>query len=81
MFVKIVSDGYILGVADAPSGMEISESEYNELTNIFHNIPVKEGYMYKLRTDLTWEEVPREPEPVDEIDDTEVLSILLGGAE
>lgn len=79
MLVKIIDNGYILGLADAPTGIEITEEEYNELTEIFHAMPVKEGYAYRLREDLTWEEYPVEPEPEGEITDDEALSILLGG--
>ena len=80
MLVKIIDNGYILGLAEAPTGTEITEEEYNELTAIFHAMPVKEGYAYKLReSDLEWEEYPVEPEPEDEIQSDEALSILLGG--
>ena len=79
MLVKIIVDGYILGVAEATEGEEITEEEYNELTEIFHEKPVREGYAHKLREDLTWEEHEVEPEPVDEISADEALEILFGG--
>lgn len=80
MLVKIIDNGYILGLADAPTGIQITEDEYAELTDIFHAIPVREGYAYKLREDLTWEEYPVEPEPEDEITADEAMEILMGGA-
>ena len=78
-YTKIIVGGYILGLAVADKGIEITEQEYNELTDIFHAMPVREGYAYRLREDLTWEEYQVEPEPVDELTDTEALAILLGG--
>jgi hypothetical protein len=80
-FTKIVIGGYILGLAVADKGIEITEQEYRELTDIFHAMPVREGYAYRLREDLTWEEYPAEPEPVDEISNEEALEILLGGGD
>ena len=79
MTFKIVFDDYILGVGEGKSGEEISQQEYDTLTSILRSMPVKEGYGYRLKTDLTWEEYKIEPEPQDLIDDTEALSILLGG--
>ncbi len=79
MLVKIIDNGYIVGLADAPTGVEVTAEEYAELTDIFHTMPVRKGYAYRLREDLTWEEYPVEPEPVDELTDAEALAILLGG--
>ena len=76
---KIIVGGYILGLAVADKGIEITEQEYSELTSIFHAMPTKDGYAYRLRDDLTWEEYPVEPEPVDEVPPEEALEILLGG--
>ena len=81
MLVKIIDNGYIVGLADAPTGVEVTAEEYAALTDIFHAMPVREGYAYRLREDLTWEEYQVEPEPVDELTDAEALSILLGGGE
>ena len=81
MVFKIVSNGYILGVGVGSKGVEITEAEYNELTEIFHAMPVKEGYGYRLKTDLTWEEYKVEPEPVDEIPPEGALEILMGVSE
>lgn len=75
MKVKIVDNGYILGVAIASMGTEITEQEYAELTDLFHNMPTaREGYEYKLTEDHEWVEV----ELQDSIDDSEALSIMLG---
>lgn len=80
-FTKIIVGGYILGLAVADKGIEITEQEYSELTDIFHAMPVKDGYAYRLREDLTWEEYPVEPEPVDELTAADALAIILGGGD
>ena len=79
MFFKVIKDNYILGVGIGERGTEITQSEYDQLTDIFHVMPQKEGYEYRLKTDLTWEEHEREPEPIDNLTDSEALSIILGG--
>ena len=71
-------EDYIYGIGTGESGEEITETEYNELLTIIRNRPVREGYGYKLKTDLTWEEYVLPPQP-DDPDADEILSILLGG--
>ena len=83
MYYKIAKDGYILSIGSTERNTEneITESEYNEIMTIIRNCPAREGYEYRLKTDLTWEEYevePPEPEP-DEIDSDEALSIILDG--
>lgn len=78
-YAKVVCNGYILGVGIANIG-NITEEEYNEITDIFRSAPVAPtGYTYKLRADtLEWELVELPPQPV-EITDSEALEIILGG--
>lgn len=71
-------DEYIYGIGTGESGEEITETEYNELLTIIRNRPVREGYGYRLKTDLTWEGYETPPEP-DEPDAEELLNIILGG--
>ena len=78
MYFKVIDNGYILGLGIGELGEHITEEEFNELTDIFHNVPVREGYHYKLRENLTWEEEDDVPEPEDEITPEEALEILLG---
>lgn len=80
MFFKSVVNDYILGVGIGDGGTKITQVEYNELTEAFHSMPEREGYFYKLRTNLTWEEFENVSES-DEVDDSEALEILLGGAQ
>ena len=69
-FVKSETDGYILGVAQVSGNGNISESEYNAITETIRNMPTApDGYQYHLTTGLEWElsEIPT-------IDETETLS-------
>jgi len=63
---KIVIDGYIVAVSTG--GEEITEQEYAEILSAIRSKPTaREGYDYRLKTDLTWEEYklpPVEPEPL-----------------
>ena len=80
MFVKMTANGYIIGVGISAIGDEITEFEYNTITDKIHAIPMApEGYVYMLNAStLEWELVEVEPEePTAE----EALDILLGGAE
>ena len=78
---KVVIDGYIIGVGEAAAEGNITSDEYSRLTEIFLTMPeAPEGYYYMLRENETWELIEKEPEPTDpEIDDSEAISILLGG--
>ena len=79
-FYKHIENGYILGIGTGTGGTEITESEYNEIMAVIRNHPVRDGYGYRLKTDLTWEEyeLPK-PDPDDEISEEEAFDILTGG--
>ena len=80
-FYKAVSNGYIQCIGSGDMGEEITESEYNEILSIIKSHPQdSETIGYRLKTDLTWESYEKEPQPEPEIDDTEAMYILLGGA-
>ena len=82
---KVLRGDYIACVAVGDFGEEITEEEYNSILDVIHSIPLApDGYEYKLRADtLAWElhELPPVPPVEDDIDDSEALEILLGGAE
>ena len=81
-FYKSENSGYIDMIGTGGGGVEITESEYNNLLSTLHSKPSEtETIGYRLKTDLTWEQY--EKEPMSEPDPTpeEALSILLGGAE
>ena len=80
-YYKQISDGYIVCIGTG-GGTEITESEYNTILSVIRNKPpATETTDYRLREDLTWEAYPIDPpDPDPEIDDTELLEILMGGA-
>lgn len=79
-FYKLIEDGYITAIGTGGGGVEITEDEYDEIMAVIQvKPPSTETTDYKLKTDLTWEEYERPPEPEPEIDDEELLDILLGG--
>lgn len=82
-FVKIESDGYILGVAKVDGNGNITESEYNTIAEHLRNAPTApDGFQYRLTVGLEWElsEMPVFDPAQEEITDAEALAILLGGA-
>lgn len=80
---KQINDGFILSIGTGNGNEEITEGEYNTILSVIHNKPSRTDTTdYRLRDDLTWEEYPVDPpDPDPEIDDTELLEILMGGAE
>lgn len=67
-FYRIVDNGFISMIGSGNSGVEITESEYAEILATIRNKPsARDGFDYRLKTDLTWEEYelpPIEPEPL-----------------
>lgn len=79
-YYKTIEDGYITQIGINTGGTEITEEEYFNILAVVKARPTPpDGYGYKLKTDLTWEQYELPPEP-DEVDDAEALDILLGGA-
>lgn len=83
-FYKIVSGGYITGFGTNGSDnvTAITEAEYNDLSEMFAARPTApEGYAYMIQDDpREWVLVELPPDPDEDIDDSEALEILLGGA-
>lgn len=79
---KYISGDEIIAIGKGAGGVEITETEYNEIMSIIQNRPAAEGKGYRLKADLTWEEydLPPEPEPSDEdeLSDTQALNVILG---
>ena len=82
-YIKTIEDGYILNIQtiDIPNMGNITKQEYDTIYEVIQNRPTpREGYNYRLKTDLTWEEYEEEDIPIeDEIDDSEALEIIVGG--
>lgn len=81
-YFKIITDGYLVSIGKGNGNTEIAESEYNDILFTIQNKPTaQDGYDYRLKEDLTWEEYEL-PEAVEEqtessalgvTDDTEIL--------
>ena len=82
MYFKRIENGYISFVGVGDGGEIITESEYQEIMEVIHSKPKDtENIGYKLKADLSWEPYEKEPIPdQEEIDDSEAVGILLGGA-
>lgn len=83
MKYKEIENGYIITVGEGSGSIRISEEEYSRIISALSRVPTqKKGFGLRLRDeDLTWEEYEAEPIPEsDEVDDSEALEILLGGA-
>ena len=78
-YYKAVESGYITAISTGAGNVEITQEEYDEILRMIQSRPIPEaGYDYKLRENLTWEQV-KASEPVDEeISDEEALDIMLG---
>ena len=65
---KTIDGGYIISIGTGNGGTEITESEYAEILAVIRNKPTaRDGYDYRLKTDLILEEYalpPIEPEPL-----------------
>ena len=80
-YFKSVENNYIILIGTGNSGTEITESEYNNIMNVIRNHPVREGYGYRLKTDLTWEEYEDPtppPDPSEEVSTDEIADALEG---
>ena len=86
-YYKTIDSGYIISIGTGSGGEEITEQEYAEILATIRNKPTaREGFDYRLKTDLTWEEYampPVEPEPYEPTieDKAEAYDILMGEEE
>ena len=81
-FYKLIENGYIVIIGTGFGGTEITAKEYADLNTLIDNRPTPpEGYDYRLREDLTWEEyqLPIIDPVEEEISNDEALAIILGG--
>ena len=84
-FYKNIESDYITAIGTGGGGVEITETEYNEIMSVIQKKPPRtETTDYHLKEDLTWEEYERpvdpDPEPSDE-DKAEAYDILTGVVE
>lgn len=81
-YYKLVSGHYIIAISIGGVGIKITKNEYNRIASTISQKPTDpEGYVYVLKTDLTWElcerpPAPPEDEPATEEDYIEALNKL-----
>ena len=85
-YYKTIDNSYIISIGTGSGGTEITEQEYAEVLAVIRNKPTaRDGYDYRLKTDLTWEEYalpPIEPEPpTDEEALTRYANTLTGASD
>lgn len=72
-YYKTIDSGHLISAGTGAGGTEITESEYNNILSVIRNKPMaREGFDYRLKTDLTWEECELPPMPPE--DETEVTA-------
>lgn len=81
-YYKQTDSDYILAIGTGLGGIDITESEYNEILSVIQNKPQDTDTIgYRLKTDLTWESYEKEPEPDPEPTDDDYATagrILMG---
>lgn len=55
-YFKIVNDGYIICVGKGSMGTEITQTEYNNIINAISAKQTVDGFTYRLKEDLSWDE-------------------------
>ena len=78
-YYKLIEDDYIVLISIGCGEDEITHKEYETILSVIENRPIDApGYVYKLRTDLTWElcEVPPVPEEDMEATEEDYLDAL-----
>lgn len=80
---EVIDNGYILAIGTGNGHIEIDEERYNTILSVIRSKPPRtETTDYRLTLVLTWEPYPIDPpDPDPELDDSELLDILMGGAE
>lgn len=78
---KYIENGCIVMVGTGNGGVEITAGEYRAILDTLRNKPTPpDGFDYRLKTDLTWEQYklpPVDPDP--ELTAEEVMEIIAGG--
>ena len=82
-YYKTIDGGHLISVGTGNGGTEITEQEYAEILAVIRDKPTpRDGYDYRLKTELTWEEYalpPIGPEPLtDEESLTRYANTLTG---
>lgn len=82
MYYKHIEDGFIAYIGTGAGQTEITQEEYDSILAVIQSRPIPEaGFDYRLRTDLTWEQVERPIDDDPELSEQEALDILMGVSE
>ena len=82
MYYKNIVDGYITCIGTGDGDVEITQEEYETILAVIQSRPIPDaGFYYKLREDLTWEQVDAPVIEDEEISDEEAMNIMLGVSE
>lgn len=76
-YFKNIENEYIRSISTETGEVEISQEEYENLLAVIRNHPDSEsGYIFKLRTDLTWERVEAPPIEDEEATEEDYIAAL-----
>lgn len=74
-YYKTIDSGYIIFIGTGNGGAEITEQEYAETLNAIRNKLIsQDGFDFRLKTDLTWEEYDLPPAEPEQLSDEESLT-------
>ena len=80
MYYKNIVDGYITYIGTGAGQAEITHEEYDSILAVIQSRPIPEaGFDYRLREDMTWEQVERPIDDDPELSEQEAMAIILGG--
>lgn len=83
-YYKTCSEGYLIAIGSGgKQGETISEYECEEIKSALNHMPEKDGYCYRLKTDLSYEAFEAEKMTIkpDDSEYAEAGKILLGVSE
>lgn len=78
-YYKNIENGYLIAIGTGPGGEEITKEEYDEILGVIRSRPQAEnGYIYRLKADLSWtlEEAPAIPEEDTEATEDDYIAAL-----
>ena len=79
MYYKNITDGHITCIGTGTGDIEITQDEYESILAVIQSRPIPDvGFDYKLRENLTWEQVDAPVIEDEEISDEEAMNIMLG---
>ncbi len=83
VYFKTVMDGIVMGAntLNGAGAGNIEKEEYEKIVDMFRHLPDNKVIYDSGDGSYSYIDNPSPPDPDPEIDDTELLNILMGGAE